>query len=55
MIKSKKEKIEEDLKEKKKLLELRLKNIETQEESMTKDMEKMRGDLINNPKKDETK
>jgi prefoldin beta subunit len=55
MIKSGKKKIEEELLEKKKLLELRLKNIEKQEESMTKDFEQRREEFFNKQKKQQKK
>ena len=51
MLKSDKEKIKGELLEKKKLFELRLKSIEKQEFSLTKELEKLREDLINNQKK----
>ncbi len=55
MIKSEKKKIEEELSEKKKLLDLRLKNIEKQEASMTKDMEKLRDEFLKSQKNQEKK
>jgi len=47
MIKSKKEAILDDLSNKKKLLDLRLKNLEKQEDSLTKQLEDLREEILN--------
>jgi len=47
MIKSKKEAILDDLSNKKKLLDLRLKNLEKQEDSLTKQLEDLREEVLN--------
>ena len=46
MIKTSKEKIEEELKKKQELLSLRLKTIETQETELTKQLEDLRKDVM---------
>jgi prefoldin beta subunit len=55
MIKSEKEKISEELKEKKKLFELRLQNIEKQENSMTKNLEDIREEFMKKSENRDTK
>jgi len=51
MIKSNSTKIKEELLNKQKIIELRLKNLEKQEDSMTKEVEKLRNELIKSSKK----
>ena len=46
MVKAKKESLEKELKEKKSLLELRVKNIEKQEDSMKARLEKLREEVM---------
>lgn len=46
MIKSNKSELEKELKEKKQLIELRLKTLEKQETTLTATLEKLRNDLI---------
>ena len=51
MIKSDKKQINDDLENKKKLLNLRLKNFETQEKNMSENVERIRQDLMKKIKK----
>ena len=51
MIKSDKKKIQEDLEKKKKLLNIRLKTFETQEQNMSEKVEKIRQELMKEMKK----
>jgi len=51
MIKSKKESVSEDLKNKKKILDLRLNNLEKQEESLNEQLEKLREEVMKPNKK----
>ena len=51
MIKSNSTKIKEELLNKQKIIELRLKNLEKQEDSMTNEVEKLRNELIKSSKK----
>ena len=46
MIKSKKENIEKDLSEKEKILNLRLKNLEKQEQQLNSQLEKLREEIL---------
>ncbi|HRZ85697.1 MAG TPA: prefoldin subunit [Candidatus Paceibacterota bacterium] len=47
MIKAEKEQLKKELKEKRDILELRLKSIEKQELSMREDVERLRGEIVN--------
>jgi len=47
MIKAEKEQLKKELKEKKDIIELRLKTIEKQELSMREDVERLRGEIVN--------
>ncbi len=51
MVKTEKSKIKEDLSNKEKLLELRLKTFDKQEKSLTDQLEKIRDEIIKTPKK----
>lgn len=51
MIKTEKKKTQEDLENKKKLLELRLKTFEKQEESLSQKLEKLREEVLKSTKK----
>ncbi len=51
MIKSEKSKIQEELGNKKKILELRIKTFEKQENSMSEQLEKLRDEITNSMKK----
>jgi len=51
MIKTEKKKTQEDLENKKKLLELRLKTFDNQEESLSQKLEKLRDQILKSAKK----